>query len=320
MFSVLTTFSLVDFLVPLTGRSGSQVPPDLVVGVIVAMLVCLTCARVVPFVVHTASKWLRMAMAGGLVVLYVTGLVFAISGAAFPYSGGDYPAPKRLFLQHTDRVFFNKDGTTRLADTRVVIVPTDYTDIYPILNAVPDLSRAVKEWECEGLFCGIPLYLPLMKYIKRFWYVSAPPLNNVPQASLKLMSAVDTTPGRRNFTFFLSTPPRASIFISPHQHQILISWSLEEFIPPSLPCNHMEPQGAQCHFIFYCRGAGEQGEAFWLELEGPPKSSEVVEIAVATQLLDPPFSITPTLTSLLSSLPDWVTPVGWTATYTSWTF
>ena len=45
--------------------------------------------------------------------------------------------------------------------------------------------------------CGFPY--------RRFWYVSAPPLNNVPQASLKLMSAVDTTPGRRNFTFFLSS-------------------------------------------------------------------------------------------------------------------
>ena len=47
MFSILMTISLIDFLVPLTGRSGSQLPPDLVVGVIVAMLVCLTCAQVV---------------------------------------------------------------------------------------------------------------------------------------------------------------------------------------------------------------------------------------------------------------------------------
>ena len=47
MFSILMTISLIDFLVPLTGRSGSQLPPDLVVGVTVAMLMCLTCAQVV---------------------------------------------------------------------------------------------------------------------------------------------------------------------------------------------------------------------------------------------------------------------------------
>ena len=128
--------------------------------------------------------------------------------------------------------------------------------------------------------CGFPH--------RRFWYVSAPPLDSIPQASLKLMSVVNTTPGRKNFTFFLTSktfivlacislmpftfspttaPPRASIFISPHREQILTSWSLEDFVPPSLPCNDMEPQGPQCHFIFYCRGAGNRGETFWLELE-----------------------------------------------------
>lgn len=46
----------------------------------------------------------------------------------------------------------------------------------------------------------------------------------------------------------------------------------------------------------------------------------MVEIVVAAQQLDPPQSITPTLTDLLASLPSWITPIGWTATYTSWTF
>ena len=54
--------------------------------------------------------------------------------------------------------------------------------------------------------------------------------------------------------------------------------------------------------------------------QGPPHSDEVVEIVVAAQQLDPPQSVTPTLTSLLGALPSWVTPIAWTATYTSWTF
>lgn len=49
--------------------------------------------------VHMASKRLRMVMAGCLVLMYLGGLVLAMSGAVFPYSGGEYPAPKRLFLQ-----------------------------------------------------------------------------------------------------------------------------------------------------------------------------------------------------------------------------
>ena len=54
--------------------------------------------------------------------------------------------------------------------------------------------------------------------------------------------------------------------------------------------------------------------------QGPSHSDEVVEIVVAAQQLDPPQSVTPTLTSLLDALPSWVTPIGWTSTYTSWTF
>ena len=49
--------------------------------------------------VYTASKRLREVMAVVLVLMYVSGLLVSISGAVFPYSGGESPTPKRLFLQ-----------------------------------------------------------------------------------------------------------------------------------------------------------------------------------------------------------------------------
>lgn len=45
-----------------------------------------------------------------------------------------------------------------------------------------------------------------------------------------------------------------------------------------------------------------------------------IEIAVAAQYLDPPLSLTPRLQELLSSLPSWVTSIGWTSVYSSWVF
>ena len=45
-----------------------------------------------------------------------------------------------------------------------------------------------------------------------------------------------------------------------------------------------------------------------------------VEIAVAAHYLDPPFSLTPRLQELVSSLPSWVTSIGWTSVYSSWVF
>ena len=49
----------------------------------------------------------------------------------------------------------------------VFIVTADYLDLDPVSAAVPDLDSVAREWDCEeGVFCGLPSYLPLMKYIK----------------------------------------------------------------------------------------------------------------------------------------------------------
>lgn len=45
-----------------------------------------------------------------------------------------------------------------------------------------------------------------------------------------------------------------------------------------------------------------------------------IEIAVAAHYLDPPLSVTPQLEELISSLPAWVSAVGWTSVYSSWVF
>ena len=47
MFSIVTISIVLDFFVPLTGRSGSILPPDLFIGGITAVLVCVTVALVV---------------------------------------------------------------------------------------------------------------------------------------------------------------------------------------------------------------------------------------------------------------------------------
>lgn len=47
ILSVLMDISLMDFFVPLTGRSGGHLPPDLAIAVTVALLTCLTFTLVV---------------------------------------------------------------------------------------------------------------------------------------------------------------------------------------------------------------------------------------------------------------------------------
>ena len=47
IFSVCLSVALIDLFVPLTGRSGSYLPPDLVLSIVLAALVCITTAFVV---------------------------------------------------------------------------------------------------------------------------------------------------------------------------------------------------------------------------------------------------------------------------------
>ena len=59
MFGILLAVSLVDFFLPLTGRSGSHLPPDLALGVVVAVLVCITCTMVVGSKLLTCHMYIQ---------------------------------------------------------------------------------------------------------------------------------------------------------------------------------------------------------------------------------------------------------------------
>lgn len=47
ILSIIIDISLIDFFVPLTGRSGGHLPPDLLIAVTVAFLTCITFTLVV---------------------------------------------------------------------------------------------------------------------------------------------------------------------------------------------------------------------------------------------------------------------------------
>lgn len=60
----------------------------------------------------------------------------------------------------------DREGSVRLEDSHVLLITADYLDIDPVVTAVPELGKALRPWSCSGVFCGLPSYLPLMKYLK----------------------------------------------------------------------------------------------------------------------------------------------------------
>ena len=55
------------------------------------------------------------------------------------------------------------------------------------------------------------------------------------------------------------------MIIAPATGHSLLSWSLENFIPPATP-DRGRP-GEPTYFIFYARGTGEGEFTFWIEVQ-----------------------------------------------------
>ena len=70
-----------------------------------------------------------------------------------------------LFEQHTERTFYNADGTVKHADSQVFLNSFDFLGIDVIANEVPMLKKAMVA-ECEGVYCGQPFYIPVKHLIK----------------------------------------------------------------------------------------------------------------------------------------------------------
>ena len=62
-------------------------------------------------------------------------------------------------LQHTDKTFYNHNGSVNKTDSLVHLYPFDYLGMAPIAEVTPQFREA-KLFPCEGLYCSEPAYIP----------------------------------------------------------------------------------------------------------------------------------------------------------------
>ena len=107
---------MAEIFIPITGRSGTVLPPEIPIGLLCVVALFITVPYVVrncrfrrvvrrqilfqtTSVVHMSSHWIRKV--GGALIMggYVLTIGLVAMGMMFPYSGRPDPHPKRLFLQ-----------------------------------------------------------------------------------------------------------------------------------------------------------------------------------------------------------------------------
>ncbi|RZF47412.1 hypothetical protein LSTR_LSTR016353 [Laodelphax striatellus] len=154
-YFVYTYVMAMSLFVPISGRSGPNVNPDLVIGLIASLLCSMIFGYLSPLILLVWKPW-RLII--GLIALYVaTVLAVITTPIGFPFS---QQSPERLLMFHVERNLHNSSGSSELkSDSGLWLyhihrrAPQTYS-VYPWFK---DLENV--DIDCEKyIYCGMPFY------------------------------------------------------------------------------------------------------------------------------------------------------------------
>nr|CAB3243567.1 endoplasmic reticulum metallopeptidase 1-like [Phallusia mammillata] len=339
-------FVLLDMFIPLCGRAGSIVPPDLIIAFLTAFVTSVAVFFTVSFV-HVV-KSIRCVQAA-LVACIAFSVIYAVSNFGFPYSSNpSAPTPKRLFLQHTARDFYGTDGKLTKSDSGLWVNAFDYNAFK--INLGPEVLFIEPVHECEGLFCHWPFVVPVDKLVKHPKYLPAkPPVTKKIQKQPLVFSIGDrkdtmilenstTRIYKSRFEFTMSGPDHMSLCLGPlsssNKAVRLSDWSIEDDIdsgrakPSAVSTGVPGRFYTEWFFIYYGSGLHQTTPwQPWFELtitedisKPQDATGPVLEVAASAHYYSesneiPVPSFTPELENVISKLHEWVTPVSWASLY-----
>lgn len=152
---------LMNMFVPITGRIGSSINPDVIVGTLATFATLFSCSYLTPllFLLKKTDK-----LIGELVAITLIALVLATSThVGFPYRDDAVKAPavQRHYITHTVRKFYDHNGGERYTDAGFLLQELDRNAKKTIEGiAMPDVVTPMREIPAcdKELFCAIPFY------------------------------------------------------------------------------------------------------------------------------------------------------------------
>ncbi|KAA0719665.1 Endoplasmic reticulum metallopeptidase 1 [Triplophysa tibetana] len=308
MFLIWVVFEI---FTPILGRSGTEIPPDVVLASLVTLATVILSSYFMHFI-YLCSSTRRMLTGLGSVFLLMFLLVSC--GLFFPYSGDQSsPRPKRVFVQHILRVFHTLDGSVERQDSGLWINSLDYTGMQHITAHVPEINDSIRTRCQDHLpFCGFPWLLPVKFLVKKNWYLPAPEVSPRSPLEFQLLSREETTWGSVKMTFEAKGPSHMSLYLQPHAGTSLSRWSFGDGTP------QFDLSGE--YFIFYSHGLDAPAWNFWFEIQ-PHEPSEVftdegmISLALSAHYFSGSDRSSEQLESLLKKFPDWAFASSWVSTY-----
>ncbi|ROL46785.1 Endoplasmic reticulum metallopeptidase 1 [Anabarilius grahami] len=308
MFLIWVVFEI---FTPILGRSGTEIPPDVILASIVTLATVILSSYFMHFIYLSRSTKRILA---GLGSVFTVMFVLVCCGLFFPYSADpSSPRPKRVFVQHTTRRIHALDGSLQSSDSGLWINSLDYTGMQHITPHIPQINDSIR-MHCQDQmpYCGFPWFLPVKFLVKKNWYLPAPEVSPEAPLEFRLLSRQETEWGSVKMTFEVKGPTHMSLYLLPHAGASLSGWSFGDGTP------QFDLSGE--YFIFYSHGLDAPAWNFWFEIQ-PPKSSDaspdegLISLAISAHYFSGPDRRSEQLESLLKRFPAWAFPSSWISTY-----
>ncbi|XP_026896967.2 endoplasmic reticulum metallopeptidase 1 isoform X2 [Acinonyx jubatus] len=312
LYALYLIWAVFEMFTPILGRSGTEIPPDVVLASILAGCTMILSSYFINFIYLARSTKRTML---SLTLVCVVTFLLVCSGAFFPYSSHPAsPKPKRVFLQHMTRTFHDLDGNVVKRDSGIWINGFDYTGMSHITPHIPEINDSIRA-HCEenAPLCGFPWYLPVHFLIRKNWYLPAPEVSPGNPAHFRLVSKEQTPWDSIKLTFEATGPSHMSFYIRTHEGSTLSQWSLGNGTP-------VTSKGGD-YFVFYSHGLQASAWRFWIEVQVLEERPEgMVTVAIAAHHLSGEEKRSSQLDALKDKFPDWTFPSAWVCTYSLFVF
>ncbi|KAJ9463332.1 putative endoplasmic reticulum metallopeptidase 1-A [Diplonema papillatum] len=322
--------TVAGFFLPLIGRIGDKVPPNLLIavvsGVLLGHMLLIPLCSVVAFPKQVLTVGAR-----------ICGVVFCLAVVAALVILPVYTPerPKRLFMQHTHRTWHDASGQVINEDSGLWVSPMDYEGMRSLQNAWPVLKEA-RDAPCDpsSIYCNYPWYFPVAGMIGGGKWIPTP-APAVAKINLAVRKEDGPAPGRRTAHVSATGPPQMAFIINQRApNAAVLNWTFSGVVPaPRTDCD--------CHFIFHSAGApasirsvadldthvepvGDAGLRYKYRPFDTPvtwnftiefDSAAPVDVAIYGHYLDSPLA--PEFQVHRQTLPKWVTDLAWPSTWSA---
>ncbi|XP_055588357.1 endoplasmic reticulum metallopeptidase 1-like [Uranotaenia lowii] len=311
---------VLNLFIPITGRIGASINPDLIIGAMATFLTLLTCSYMTPllFLLKKTDK-----LIGELVAITLIAFVLAASShVGFPYrdDGLKSPSVQRHYITHTLRTFHDYNGGIRYTDSGFLLQELDRNAKKTIEGiAMPDeITPMRKIPACEKeLFCAIPFYSIWHQVLfENYWIPGPQPLVH---SAVKCTLRDKKKESDHNHVLHLTLQGdhQCALVIGPRAGVSLQKWSIVEELAAPIEFN-----GQRGYFVLISSGSNPGPMNFTLHLrhEAADFDGPLIDLMVTTTFWEHQKQHTPVFNKLLARVPNWAHVVPSVAAINSYIF